>query len=98
MPADPSPEPGPTAATAAIIDPEEPAPTPTPPKHVEDRDPERGLRGLVGAGNSQVSLGAAQRARDAARPTAEQLAHSAEHLVIVRRGWVPREQLPRVNP
>ncbi len=61
----------------------------------EDRDGERGLRGLVGSGASQVSIGAALRARDAARPTEADLAEAEEHLVIVRRNWVPREDLPR---
>nr|WP_203941169.1 hypothetical protein [Spirilliplanes yamanashiensis] len=56
---------------------------------------ERGLRGLVGSGSSQVSVGAALRARDAARPTDEHLAEAEAHLVIVRRNWVPREDLPR---
>jgi hypothetical protein len=55
---------------------------------------ERGLRGLVGSGSSQVSVGAAMRARDAARPSDEQLAE-AENLTIVRRNWTPREELPR---
>lgn len=85
-----------TAATAEILDPGaalEPKNAAAP----DDRDTERGLRGLVGAGTSQITVGAAMRARDAARPTEEQLAHSDEDLVIVRRGWVPREQLPRVN-
>jgi hypothetical protein len=53
------------------------------------------LRGLVGSGSSQVSVGAALRARDAARPTEAQLADADENLVIVRRNWMPREELPR---
>jgi hypothetical protein len=61
----------------------------------DDREAERGLRGLVGSGSSQVSVNAALRARDAARPTDEQLAEAEEHLVIVRRNWLPREDLPR---
>ena len=61
----------------------------------DDREAERGLRGLVGSGSSQVSVNAALRARDAARPTPEQLAEAEEHLVIVRRNWLPREELPR---
>ncbi|MFI7541405.1 hypothetical protein [Actinoplanes sp. NPDC049599] len=60
-----------------------------------DDQSERGLRGLVGSGSSQVSVGAALRARDAARPTAEQLAAAEAELVIVRRNWMPREDLPR---
>jgi hypothetical protein len=62
---------------------------------VGDDQSERGLRGLVGSGSSQVSVGAALRARDAARPTAEQLAAAEAELVIVRRNWMPREDLPR---
>jgi hypothetical protein len=56
---------------------------------------ERGLRGLVGGGASQVSVSAALRARDAARPTDADMATAEEDLIIVRRGWVPREDLPR---
>jgi hypothetical protein len=62
------------------------------------RAPERGmesLRGLVGSGSSQVSVGAAMRARDAARPTDEQLADAEQNLAVVRRNWTPREELPR---
>lgn len=64
----------------------------------QDRDEsssERGLRGLVGGGSTQVGVGAAMRARDAARPTPDDMAASATELVIVRRGWVPTEELPR---
>jgi hypothetical protein len=52
---------------------------------------ERGLRSLVGGGSSQVSPGAALRARDAARPTAEDLARAEAELRVVRRNWVPRD-------
>lgn len=61
----------------------------------EDRDGERGLRGLVGSGSSQVTVRAALRARDAARPTAADLAEAEAELTVVRRNWVPREELPR---
>lgn len=61
----------------------------------EDRDGERGLRGLVGSGASQVNVSAALRARDAARPTEADLAEAEEKLVVIRRHWVPREELPR---
>ncbi|WP_369819666.1 hypothetical protein [Actinoplanes sp. TFC3] len=60
-----------------------------------DEPSERGLRGLVGSGSSQVSVGAAMRARDAARPTDADLAEADASLSIVRRNWVPREELPR---
>jgi len=55
----------------------------------EQPQSERGLRGLVGGGSSQVSVSAALRARDAARPSAEDVTHAEEHLVIVRRHWTP---------
>jgi hypothetical protein len=61
----------------------------------DDREVERGLRGLVGSGSSQVSVGAALRARDAARPTDAQIADAEANLVIVHRNWMPREDLPR---
>ncbi len=57
----------------------------------EDRDAERGLRGLLGGGSSQVPVDMALRARDAARPTPAQLAAAETELVIVRRGWTPPE-------
>jgi hypothetical protein len=56
---------------------------------------ERGLRGLVGSGSSQVSVTAAMRARDAARPTEQDLADAEARVVVVRRNWTPREDLPR---
>jgi hypothetical protein len=56
---------------------------------VDDRDVERGLRGLVGSGSSQVSVGAALRARDATRPTEAHLAEAERNLAIVRRNWSP---------
>ncbi len=61
----------------------------------DDREAERGLRGLVGSGASQVGTGAAMRARDASRPTAHDEAEAQARLVVVRRNWVPREDLPR---
>jgi hypothetical protein len=59
----------------------------------DDSDIERGLRGLIGPGASQVSLSAAMRARDAARVTDEDLARAEAELEIVRRGWQPRDPL-----
>jgi hypothetical protein len=52
---------------------------------------ERGLRGLVGGGSSQVSPTAALRARDASRPRPQDLARAEADLAIVRRNWAPRE-------
>jgi hypothetical protein len=90
---------GRSAVTAEVHDPEaEPAGPrrgPVPHAGAEDRDGERGLRGLIGSGASQVSVSAALRARDAARPTDADLAEAEERLVVVRRNWVPREDLPR---
>jgi hypothetical protein len=62
----------------------------------DERDSERGLRGLVGGGSSQGSVAAAMRARDAARPTDAEIARAEATLSIVHRGWVPRDPSP--NP
>jgi hypothetical protein len=102
------------AMTAEVLDPEVPEPeepaveaeyerpagddVPSPERTGDDQQTERGLRGLVGGGSSQVSVGAAMRARDAARPTDADLAAAERDLVIVRRGWVPREDLPPRAP
>ncbi|MEV0806252.1 hypothetical protein [Micromonospora sp. NPDC050200] len=83
---------GPAADTAEVHD-GTPAPRARRGGGAEEGD--RGLRGLVGSGSSQVAVGAALRARDAARPTDEDLAEAEARLVIVRRNWVPREDLPR---
>ncbi|WP_434090609.1 hypothetical protein [Micromonospora chalcea] len=42
-----------------------------------------------------MSVTAALRARDAARPTDDDLAAAEERVVLIRRNWVPREELPR---
>jgi hypothetical protein len=55
----------------------------------DEREVERGLRSLVGGGASQVGVAAAMRARDAARPSDEELAAAEANLIIVRRGWTP---------
>lgn len=77
----------PAAATSAIHDGDEPV------SH-DEREVERGLRGLVGGGASQVSVAAAMRARDAARPSDEELAAAEANLMIIRRGWTP----PPIKP
>ncbi|MFC0530856.1 hypothetical protein [Phytohabitans kaempferiae] len=83
-------------AAASVVTPEVLDPEPPPARSVaDDRDTERGLRGLVGSGSSQVGISAAMRARDAARPTDADLAEARERLVIVRRNWVPRDDPPR---
>jgi hypothetical protein len=81
--------------TAAVADLDEAVPVrparrpPSGTTYVDERDVERGLRGLVGSGSSQVSVGAALRARDAARPTDAHLAEAERSLPIVRRNWSP---------
>jgi hypothetical protein len=72
------------ALTSPVHDPEEDEA----PGH-DDRETERGLRGLVGGGSSQVRVTAALRARDATRPTDEDLANAETNLIIIRRGWTP---------
>lgn len=46
-------------------------------------------RELAGSGRSQVSQASALRARDAYRPTAEDLAEAERDVVIQRRNWTP---------
>jgi len=79
----PVPSPADLAAMTSPVHDVDPEPAP------EDREAERGLRGLVGGGSSQVSVAAAMRARDAARPTDADLAGSERNLMIIRRGWTP---------
>jgi hypothetical protein len=74
-------------AAVAGHDPATPDPEPEP--ALEDREAERGLRGLVGGGSSQVGVTAAMRARDATRPTDAELADAEANLMIIRRGWTP---------
>ncbi|MEU5724413.1 hypothetical protein [Micromonospora sp. NPDC047738] len=99
---------GPTATTAAVHDDGSRSRRAARPAELDLAEPrgrrggpaeegERGLRGLVGSGSSQVSVTAALRARDAARPTDADLAEAEARVVIVRRNWVPREELPRAN-
>lgn len=59
-----------------------------------DAPGERGLRGLIGGGSSQVSPATAMRARDAARPRPEDIQRAEADLVIVRRRWAPRDPPP----
>jgi hypothetical protein len=80
------------ALTAGVLDPE---PAPEPDQRYEEAHTERGLRGLIGGGSSQVGVAAAMRARDSARPTDADLAAAERNLPIVRRGWIPRDDLPR---
>jgi hypothetical protein len=87
----PGPGPGPGQAETPPI--HDPVTAPVV-RGAEEREAERGLRGLVGSGSSQVSPTAALRARDAARPTDADTAAAERDLVIIRRNWVPREDLP----
>ena len=59
------------------------------------RDGERGWRDLVGNTPSQLGVSGAMRARDAARPTLEDLARAERDLTIVRRQWKPPEETGR---
>ncbi|MBA3523447.1 MAG: hypothetical protein H0T85_02610 [Geodermatophilaceae bacterium] len=59
------------------------------PRPTQADNSERGLSGLTGPGPTQVDVVAAMRARDAARPTAEDLARAETELVILRRNWQP---------
>jgi hypothetical protein len=72
------------ALTSPVHDPEDDQAAPP-----DERETERGLRGLVGGGSSQVKVTAALRARDATRPGAEDLAAAETNLIIIRRGWTP---------
>jgi hypothetical protein len=71
-----------------------PAPGPKRKSRARRTDAERSLRGIVGAGSSQVGVVGAMRARDAARPTADDLAAAERDVVIVRRRYVPPDALP----
>jgi hypothetical protein len=48
-----------------------------------------GLRGLVGAGPSQLGVSGALRGRDVNRPTDEDLAEAERDVQLVRRHWKP---------
>lgn len=50
---------------------------------------DRGLRGLVGAGPSQLGVSGALRGRDVNRPGEEDLAEAERAVVLVRRNWKP---------
>ena len=84
---------GPPAAAA--VPPEQPLPRKKPAGrtakagNASARDSERGWRDLAGNSPSQVGLSAAMRARDIARPNAEQLAAAERTVVVVRREWQP---------
>jgi hypothetical protein len=87
-PETPAPPPATLAATSPVLD--EPAPW-VATAEGEPSVSERGLRGLVGGGSSQITPAAALRARDAARPRTGDLARAEAELTIVRRNWAPRD-------
>jgi hypothetical protein len=94
--AGPSVEPGDVAdqlvaSTAPIADEAPPWVAESAPAEQDFLPAERGLRGLVGGGSSQITPAAAMRARDAARPRPEDLARAESDLTIVRRHWSPRD-------
>lgn len=89
IPAPPVPAP-PDVARAATPEADDAAAEARPPNKRRRSDPsERGLRDLVGAGPSQLGPVRAMRARDANRPTADDLAEAEQDVVIVRRHWKP---------
>jgi predicted flap endonuclease-1-like 5' DNA nuclease len=47
------------------------------------------LRGLVGAGPSQLGVNGALRARDVSRPTEDELDAAEREVQLVRRHWKP---------
>jgi hypothetical protein len=85
---------GSAAEASAETTAEVPGPAPKRKSRSRRTDAERSLRGIVGAGSSQVGVVGAMRARDAARPTAEELAAAERDLVIIRRHYVPPGTLP----
>lgn len=72
-------------------------PAPSVPKPQQPADDERALRGLVGAGESQLSVAAAMRARDASRPTDDDLAAAERDVVVVHRNHVPPGPLAKAR-
>lgn len=85
---EPTASPGPTAS---------PAPAGRRARRGADRT-ERGLRGLVGAGPTQLGVTAAMRARDASRPTPADLAAAERDLVIVHRNYVAPDDTGPAQP
>jgi hypothetical protein len=83
----PVPDPAPVAQTSPVHE----EPWAGAAAYAEAPVSERGLRGLVGGGSSQVSPTVALRARDAARPRPEDIDRAERELTIVRRNWAPRD-------
>jgi hypothetical protein len=84
-------DPGPGGPPADTPDPVAGADSPRLPARARRRPDgtERGLRGLVGAGPSQLGVSGALRGRDVNRPTEADLAEAEREVVIVRRHWRP---------
>lgn len=99
-PPDATASPEPTASPDPTAPPE-PAASPAPAgrraRRGADRT-ERGLRGLVGAGPTQLGVTAAMRARDASRPTPADLAAAERDLVIVHRNYVAPDDTGPAQP
>jgi len=55
----------------------------------DSRRSDRGLRGLEASRSSQLTPNQAMRAREFARPTADDLADAEQELVVVRRNYIP---------
>ncbi len=91
------PAPHPPDATASPEPPASNAPAGRRARRGADRS-ERGLRGLVGAGPTQLGVTAAMRARDASRPTPADLAAAERDLVIVHRNYVAPDDTGAAQP
>jgi hypothetical protein len=61
----------------------------SPPPHPATDQGDRLWRDLTGSGQSQLSSDAALRARDADRPTPDELAAAEADTVVQRRHWAP---------
>jgi hypothetical protein len=90
--------PGRVVPTATTDEPDRPEPEAAAvPKPARKRRPardggaERGLRDLVGAGQSQLGVDGALRGRDVNRPSEQDLAEAERDVVIVRRNWKPSD-------
>jgi len=66
-----------------------PAPRSKPRSRPRGESTDRGLRGLVGAGPSQLGVSGALRGRDVNRPSDDDLAEAERDVVLVRRNWKP---------
>lgn len=85
------------ASTSSLNAPSPPNPpvprgaSPKPARESTTRDLERNWRDLVGSSPSQVGIDGALRARDVARPTAQDDAEAEAETTVIRRNWQPPE-------